>query len=158
MKFTSFDCSPKIDIKGVSLDISKAFDKVWQEGSLFRLQSYGIEGSLLRFLKNYLTAHQQSVALNGQTSLWCSNRSKILYEAGLRIVLIFGVGHSRQLCFTLDSSVQPLSHYECPTPNNRISQPEFSTPYRCVQLCIQTLFQVGHLEQNILLYGVGHSE
>ena len=30
---------------------------------------------------------------------------------------------------------------ECPTRNNRISQPEFSTPYRCAQLRIQILFQ-----------------
>ena len=34
------------------------------------MQSYGIEGSLLRLVKNYLTAHQQRVALNRQTSLW----------------------------------------------------------------------------------------
>ena len=35
----------------------------------------------------------------------CSNRSKILYEAGLRIVPIFGVGHSEQLGLTADSSL-----------------------------------------------------
>ena len=68
--YQSFDCSPTRDIKGVFLDISKAFDKVWHEGLLFKLQSYGIEGSLLRLLKNYLTARQQRVVLNGQTSSW----------------------------------------------------------------------------------------
>ena len=51
------------------LDISEAFDKVWHEGLLFKLQSYGIERRLLRLLKNYLTARQQRVVLNGQTSL-----------------------------------------------------------------------------------------
>ena len=60
----SFDCSPT----GVFLDISKAFDKVWHEGLLFKLQSYGIEGSLLRLLKIFLTARQQRVVLKGQTS------------------------------------------------------------------------------------------
>ena len=68
--YQSFDCSPTRDIKGVFLNISKAFDMVWHEGLLFKLQSYGIEGSLLRLLKNYLTARQQRVVLNGQTSSW----------------------------------------------------------------------------------------
>ena len=65
-----FDCSPTSDIKGVFLDISKAFNKVWHECLLFKLQSYGIEGSLLRLLKNYLTARQQRAVLNRQTSSW----------------------------------------------------------------------------------------
>ena len=63
--YQSFDCSPTRDIKEVFLDISKAFDKVGDEGLLFKLLSYGVEGNLLRLLKNYLTALQQSVVLNG---------------------------------------------------------------------------------------------
>ena len=55
---------------GVFLDVSKAFGKVLQEGLLFKLESYGIEGSLLRLLKNYLIVRQQRVVLNAQTSLW----------------------------------------------------------------------------------------
>ena len=34
------------------------------------MQSYGVEGNLLRLLKNYLTGRQQRVVLNGQTSSW----------------------------------------------------------------------------------------
>ena len=34
------------------------------------MQSYGIEGNLFRLLKDYLTAPQQRVVLNGQTSSW----------------------------------------------------------------------------------------
>ena len=55
---------------GVFLDISKAFDKVGHESLLFKLQSYGIEGDLLRLLKTYLTERQQRLVLNGQTSSW----------------------------------------------------------------------------------------
>ena len=29
---SSFDCDPTIDVRGVFLDISKAFDKVWHNG------------------------------------------------------------------------------------------------------------------------------
>ena len=56
--------------RGVFFDISKAFDKVWHEGLLFKLQSYGVDGNLLRLLKNYLAGRQQRVVLNGQTSSW----------------------------------------------------------------------------------------
>ena len=44
--YQSFHCSPKRDITDFFLDISKAFYKVWHEGLLFKLWSYGIEGSL----------------------------------------------------------------------------------------------------------------
>ena len=62
----SFDCSPTRDITGFYLNISKAFNKVWHDGLLFKFRSYGIEGSLLRLLKNQLTVRQQRVVLNGQ--------------------------------------------------------------------------------------------
>ena len=58
------------DIKGVLVDLLKAFDKVRHKGLLFKLQSYRIEGSLLRLLKNYLTVRQQGVVLNGQILSW----------------------------------------------------------------------------------------
>ena len=54
-------------MRGVSLDISKAFDKVWHDGLIFKLKSYGVEGELLSLLKNYFQKREQRVALNGQT-------------------------------------------------------------------------------------------
>ena len=68
--YQSFDYIPTRDVKGVFLDISKAFDKVWREGLLFKLHSYGVEGNLLRLLKNYVTGRQQRFVLNEQTSSW----------------------------------------------------------------------------------------
>ena len=56
--YQSFDCSPTRDVKGGFLDVSKAFDKVWHEGLLFKLQSSGVEGNLLKLLKNYVTGRQ----------------------------------------------------------------------------------------------------
>ena len=50
---TAFDENPTIDVRGVFLDISKAFDKVWHDGIIFKLKAYGGEGELLSLLKNY---------------------------------------------------------------------------------------------------------
>ena len=67
---TAFDNNPTVDVRGVFLDISKAFDKVWHDGLVFELKSYGVEGELLSLLKNYLQNREQRVVLNGQTSGW----------------------------------------------------------------------------------------
>ena len=66
----AFDENPAVDVRGIFLDISKAFDKVWHEGLLYKLKTYGIEGQLLSLLKNYLENREQRVVLNGQTSEW----------------------------------------------------------------------------------------
>ena len=52
------------------LDISKAFDKVWNNGIIFKLKCNGVSGNLLRFLKNYLQDRFQRVVLNRTTSNW----------------------------------------------------------------------------------------
>ena len=67
---SSFDCDPAQDVRGIFLDISKAFDKVWHEGLLFKLKTYGVKGELLNLLRNYLHERNQRVVLNGQISSW----------------------------------------------------------------------------------------
>ena len=44
--FEAFDCNPTLEVRSVFLDISKAFDKVWHQGLLFKLKSMGISGEL----------------------------------------------------------------------------------------------------------------
>ena len=68
--FEAFDCNLSLDVWSVFLDISKAFDKDWHEGLLYKLKSMGISGELYKFLENYLLGRFQSVVLNGQTSTW----------------------------------------------------------------------------------------
>ena len=48
----SFDCNTLVDTRAIFLDILKAFDKVWHQGLLFKLISYGAEGSLFCLLQN----------------------------------------------------------------------------------------------------------
>ena len=51
--FEAFDCNPPLEVMSVFLDISKAFDKVWHEGLLYKLKSMGISGELYNLLENY---------------------------------------------------------------------------------------------------------
>ena len=62
----TFDKS--LEVRSVFLDISKAFDKVWHEGLIFKLEQNGISGSLLNLFKNYLQKRKQRVVLNGSAS------------------------------------------------------------------------------------------
>ena len=52
------------------LDISKAFDRVWHDGLIFKLKSYGVTGPFLSLIRNFLTDRYQRVVLNGKTSEW----------------------------------------------------------------------------------------
>ena len=52
------------------LDISKAFNKVWHEGLIFKLKTYGVEGKLIMLLENYIKNRNQRVVLNGLNSSW----------------------------------------------------------------------------------------
>ena len=68
--FEAFDCNPPLEVRSVFLDISKAFDKVWHDGLLYKLKSMGFSRELYKLLENYLSNRFQRVLLNGQTSSW----------------------------------------------------------------------------------------
>ena len=59
-----------LEVRGVSLDISKAFDKVWDEGLILKLDQYGTTENLLCLIKCFLKNRNQRVVLNGQISSW----------------------------------------------------------------------------------------
>ena len=50
--------------------MSKAFDKVWHQGVIFKLKSVGVSDSLLSLIESFLSNRFQKVILNGQTSKW----------------------------------------------------------------------------------------
>ena len=58
------------ETRAVFLDISKAFDKVWHEGLIYKLKCNGVSGNLLNFFENYLQNRYQKVVLNGTDSNW----------------------------------------------------------------------------------------
>ena len=64
--YKGLDCSDKIAC--VFLDLSKAFDRVWHDGLLFKLEKIEIRSRLLSWFKSYLTGRRQRVFLNGKCS------------------------------------------------------------------------------------------
>ena len=68
--FEAFDCNPSLEVRAFFLYITKAFDKFWHEGLLYKLKSMGISGELYNLPENYLSGRFQRVVLNGQTSSW----------------------------------------------------------------------------------------
>ena len=48
----NFDANPSLDTKGIFLDMSKAFDKVWHEGLIYKLRSHGVQSKLIDLLKD----------------------------------------------------------------------------------------------------------
>ena len=57
-------------MKAVFCDISKAFDRVWHRGLLFKLEPIGVSDSLLSWFKSYLADRKQRVVLPGAVSAW----------------------------------------------------------------------------------------
>ena len=56
------------DLRFVFCDISKAFDRVWHLGLLYKLKTYGIKGKLFEWFRAYLSDRKQSVIFEGHKS------------------------------------------------------------------------------------------
>ena len=61
----------------VFLDVSKAFDKVWHKGLLFKLNQMGITGNALKWIESYLSDRFQRVVVNGCSSQWLYTNSGV---------------------------------------------------------------------------------
>ena len=73
--YKGLDSSKKI--AAIFLDLSKAFDSVWHDGLLLKLEKLGIRGKLLKWLRSYLTGRRQRVFLNGKCSYFLSITSGV---------------------------------------------------------------------------------
>ena len=60
----AFDSTKSHEVRAIFLDISKAFDKVWHDGLIFKMRQ-NVYGRLLQRLQDYLSKRKQRVALNG---------------------------------------------------------------------------------------------
>ena len=61
----AFDSTKSLEVRAIFLDISKAFDKVWHDGLIFKMRQNGVSGRLLKIFQNYSNNRKQRVVLNG---------------------------------------------------------------------------------------------
>ena len=54
--------------RAVTLDISKAFDRVWHAGLLHKLKSYGISGQIFGLISSFLSNSRLQMVLDGKSS------------------------------------------------------------------------------------------
>ena len=52
----------------VFCDVSKAFDRVWHKGLIFKLKQLGLEGELLQWVSDYLSDRKQKVVIRNCSS------------------------------------------------------------------------------------------
>ena len=66
-----------LEVRWLFLDISKAFDKVWHAGLIYKLRQNGICGDLINILNDFLTNRKERVVLNGQCLPWDDIRAGV---------------------------------------------------------------------------------
>ena len=49
---TALDENPTVDVRGVFLDISNTFDKIWYDGLSYKLKAYVVQDELLSLVRN----------------------------------------------------------------------------------------------------------
>lgn len=65
------------EVRAIFCDISKAFDRVWHKGLIYKLKQAGIDTTLLQWLVSYLSNRKQRVVIPGACSDW------VVIEAGV---------------------------------------------------------------------------
>ena len=66
--YKSFDVKISLEVRGVFLEIPKAFDQVWHDGLLYTLKLLGICGRYYKLIQLFLNNRHQRVVVNGQSS------------------------------------------------------------------------------------------
>ena len=59
-----------LEVRGIFLDISIAFDKVWHDRLIFKLHQNGIHGKMINILEDFLSNKKRKVILNCQSLSW----------------------------------------------------------------------------------------
>ena len=76
-----------MEVRGVFLDISKAFDKVWHYVLVYKVKQNGVADDLLDTLTNFLKERKQRVILHGQHSTWKNVEAGVPQGSFLGLIL-----------------------------------------------------------------------
>ena len=75
--YKSFWCQSLTWSKRCSLDVSKAFDRIWHDNLLHKLKLLGICGRYYNLIQSFSSNRHQRVLLNGQSSNWSRYSRKL---------------------------------------------------------------------------------
>ena len=76
-----------LEVWGIFLDISKAFDKVWHDGLIFKPCQSGICGEIINISEDFLSDRKQWVVLNIQCLSWADIHDGVPQGSILRPLL-----------------------------------------------------------------------
>ena len=65
--YKSIDTNPSLEVRGIFLDMSKAFERVWDEDLLFKLKRFILSGKYYDLINSFLKYRHQRVVLDGQS-------------------------------------------------------------------------------------------
>ena len=51
--YASFDANPSLKVRGIFLNISKSFDRVWQEGLIYKIKCMDVKSDLLALIESF---------------------------------------------------------------------------------------------------------
>ena len=74
--YCAFDASPSLEVRGVFLDLSKRFDKVWHEELLYNLKNNGMNGNGLQLIESFLHNRRRRVVFQSFSS-WLSTKGGV---------------------------------------------------------------------------------
>ena len=77
------------EVRVVFCDISKAFDRAWHKGLIYKLKQSGISGNLLKRFQKYLHGREQRVVTNDSNSNWLPIRAGVPQDSILVLCYLF---------------------------------------------------------------------
>ena len=84
------DANLPLDVRGVFLDLSKAFDRVWHDGLMYKLKTLGICGNYYGLIHSFLSDRHQRVVLNVQSFKWSHVKAGVPQGSILGPILFLG--------------------------------------------------------------------
>ena len=67
-----------METRALLLGISKAFEKVWHKGLIYKLCQYGFTGNLLTLITDLPSNRKQRLVLNSHHSSWADIKAGVL--------------------------------------------------------------------------------
>ena len=112
------------EAKLIALDISKAFDKIWHKGLLYKLRSCGVSVKVFHIIKSFLSNRSLKVVLYGQHSSTFRITSGVLQGSILgpiHLLLIFINDLPENLLFKVAIFAADTSLYSCLNEKSNLS-------------------------------------